>query len=159
MNLKISSLIYNREKHKQKERVYVKILGTGTKERMAMVHEEIVPLLGDWVRVRPEVKHDFFFTTREGKPLSAKAIRYLMQKHGRAAGIPDEKLHPHSLRHNFCINLTRVEVPLHIIQELSGYTTLNTLRIYLRVTQTETDEAIEKLSAISEILPLEVVLR
>ncbi|MFC1902145.1 tyrosine-type recombinase/integrase, partial [Chloroflexota bacterium] len=49
MNLKISSFIYNREKHKQKERVYVKILGKGNKERMIMVQENIVSLLGDWV--------------------------------------------------------------------------------------------------------------
>lgn len=145
INLKIGSFIYSKEKHKQKERVYVKILGKGNKERMVMVHEDLVPLLGDWVRVRPEVEHDLFFTTKAGKPVSNKAIRYLIQKHGKAAGIPDEKLHPHSLRHSFCINLARAEVPLHIIQELSGHKTLNTLRIYLRVTQTETDEAIKKL--------------
>lgn len=144
-NLKIGSFIYNREKHKQKERIYVKILGKGNKERMVMVHEDIVSLLKDWGRVRPEVEHDFLFTTKAGKPVSNKAIRYIIQKHGKAAGIHDEKLHPHSLQHSFCINLARAEVPLHIIQELSGHKTLNTLRIYLRVTQTETDEAIKKL--------------
>ena len=144
-NLKIGSFIYNREKHKQKERIYVKILGKGNKERMVMVHEDIVSLLKDWGRVRPEVEHDFPFTTKAGNPVSNKAIRYIIQKHGKAAGIHDEKLHPHSLRHNSCINLARAEVPLHIILELSGHKTLNTLRIYLRVTQTETDEAIKKL--------------
>lgn len=144
-NLKIGSFIYSKEKHKQKEGIYVKILGKGNKERMVMLHEDTVPLLEDWIRVRPEVEHDFFFTTKAGKPISNKAIRYLIQKHGKVAGIPIEKLHPHSLRHSFCINLARAEVPLHIIQELSGHKTLNTLRIYLRVTQTETDEAIKKL--------------
>jgi len=90
------------------------------------------------------VEHGFF-TTREGKPLSTKAIRYLIKKHGKTAGIPDEKLHPHSFRHAFCVNLARAEVPLHIIQELSGHKTLNTLRIYLRITREETDRAIAKL--------------
>ena len=112
-NLKIGSFMYNREKHKQKERIYVKILGKGNKERMVMAHEDIVPLLEDWVRVRPEVEHDFFFTTKAGKPVSNKAIRYLIQKHGKAAGIPDEKLHPHSLRHSFCINLASDVPPLN----------------------------------------------
>jgi len=112
---------------------------------MVMVHEDILPYLEDWVKVRPETDHDFFFTTREGKPLSIKAVRYLIQKHGKMAAIPEEKLHPHSFRHTFSINLTQADVPLHIIQELTGHKMLNTLRIYLRVTQRKTDETIAKL--------------
>lgn len=90
------------------------------------------------------------FTTKEGKPLSAKAVRYLIQKHGKAAGIIDEKLHPHSFRHTFCINLAQADVPLHVIQKPSGHKTLNTLRIYLRVTQDETDYAISKLPSLNK---------
>lgn len=145
INLRMGSFIYHTEKHKQKLKAYVKIRGKGNKERMVMVHEDVLPYLEDWVMVRPESKHDYFFTTREGKPLTAKAIRYLIQKHGKAAGIPDDKLHPHSFRHTFCMNLARGEVPLHIIQELTGHKTLNTLKIYLKVTQEETDKAIAKL--------------
>lgn len=145
INLRMGSFIYHTEKHKQKLKAYVKILGKGNKERMVMVHPEVLPYLEEWVKVRPESDHDCFFTTKEGKPLSVKAVRYLIQKHGKAAGIPDDKLHPHSFRHTFCMNLARVEVPLHIIQELTGHKTLNTLKIYLKVTQEETDKAIAKL--------------
>ena len=56
-----------------------------------------------------------------------------------------KEAHPHSFRHTFCINLARAEIPLHVIQELTGHKMLNTLRIYLRVTQGETDKAISKL--------------
>lgn len=145
INLKMDSFIYHTEKHKQKPKVYVKILGKGNKERMVMIHEDVLLYLEDWVKARPETDHDFFFTTRDGKPLSVKAVRYLIQKHGRTAGIPEHKLHPHSFRHTFCINLARAEVPLHVIQELTGHKMLNTLRIYLKVTQGETDKAIAKL--------------
>lgn len=145
INLKMDSFIYHTEKHKQKPKVYVKILGKSNKERMVMVHGDVLPYLEDWVRVRPETDHDFFFTTRDGKPLSVKAIRYLIQKHGKAAGIPEEKLHPHSFRHTFCINPALAEVPLHVVQKLTGHKMLNTLRIYLKVTQEETDKAIAKL--------------
>jgi site-specific recombinase XerD len=145
INLKMDSFIYHTEKHKQKAKVYVKILGKGNKERMVMVHENVLPYLEDWLKVRLETDHDFFFTTRDRKPLSVKAVRYLIQKHGKAAGISEEKLHPHSFRHTFCINLARAAVPLHVIQELTGHKMLNTLRIYLKVTQEETDKAIAKL--------------
>ena len=145
IKLKVGSFIYRTGKYKQKSKVYVRILGKGNKERMVMVHEEILSYLEDWIKVRPDSSHDFFFTTADAEPLSAKAVRYLIQKHGKAAGIPEEKLHPHSFRHTFCINLARAEVPLHVIQELTGHKTLNTLRIYLKVAQEETDKAIEKL--------------
>jgi len=145
IKLKVGSFIHRTGKYKQKSKVYVKILGKGNKERMVMMHEEILPYLEDWIKVRPESSHDFFFTTADAEPLSAKAVRYLIHKHGRAAGIPEEKLHPHSFRHSFCINLARAEVPLHVIQELTGHKTLNTLRIYLKVAQEETDKAIAKL--------------
>lgn len=145
LGLRVGSFIYHAKKYKQRAKVYVKILGKGNKERMVMVHEEILPYLEDWVKVRPKTNHDFFFTTTEGRPLSVKAVRSLIQKHGKTAGISEDKLHPHSFRHTFCINLSRAEVPLHIIQELAGHKTLNTLRIYLKVTQEETDKAIAKL--------------
>lgn len=54
----------------------------------------------------------------------------------------EKQAYPHSFRHTFCINLARADVPLHVIQELTGHKMLNTLRIYLRVTQEEVDTAI-----------------
>lgn len=143
--LKMDSFIYHTEKHKQKAKVYVKILGKGNKERMVRVHDDLLPYLEDWVKVRPQGDHDYFLTNKDGERISVKALRYLMQKHGKAAGISKEKLHPHSFRHTFCINLAMAEVPLHVIQELTGHKMLNTLRIYLKVTQKETDKAIAKL--------------
>jgi integrase/recombinase XerD len=145
INLRMGSFVYQIKKHKHRAKVYVKILGKGSKERMVMVHEDGLPYLEDWLKVRPETDHDYFFTTRDGKPLSVKAVRYLMQKHGKAAGIPEEKLHPHSFRHTFCINLARANVPLHVIQAASGHRMLNTLRIYLKVSEAETDKALWRL--------------
>ena len=115
-----------------------------------MVHEDALGYLEDWMKVRPETDHDYFFTNKDGKPLSVKAVRYLIQKHGKAAELPEEKLRPHSFRHTFCINLARSKVPLHVIQELTGHKMLNTLRIYLKVTQEETDKAIAKLPRLNK---------
>lgn len=145
VNLRLNSFIYHRERYQRQESAHVKILGKGNKERLVRVHESVLPYLESWVETRPTTDHDFFFTTINGDPLTLKAVRYLIQKHGQAAGIPEEKLHPHSFRHTFCMDLARAGVPLHVIQELTGHTNLNTLRIYLKVTGQEGDEAIGKL--------------
>ena len=123
----------------------------GNKERMVMVHEDVLPYLEDWVKVIPQADRNFSFTSRDRKPLSVKAVRYLIQKHGRAARISEEKLHPHSFRHTFCVNLTLAGVPLHVIQELTGHKMLDTLRVYLKVTQRETDEIINRLPELNKV--------
>ena len=62
-----------------------------------------------------------------------------------ACDAAEKQAYPHSFRHTFCINLARAGVPLHVIQEFTGHKLLNTLRIYLEVTQDETDKATAKL--------------
>ena len=61
----------------------------------------------------------------------------------------EKQAYPHSFRHTSCINLARAEVPLRVIQQLTGHKVLNTLTIYLRATQEETDKAIAKLPKLS----------
>lgn len=53
-----------------------------------MIHEDVLLYLEDWVKARLETDHNFFFTTRDGKPLSVKAVRYLIQKHDKAEPPP-----------------------------------------------------------------------
>jgi len=57
----------------------------------------------------------------------------------------EKQAYPHSFRHTFCTNLAQAGVPLHVIQELTGHKMLNTLRIYLTVTQDEADTAMARL--------------
>ena len=57
----------------------------------------------------------------------------------------ERQAYPHSFRHTSCINLALAEVPLHVIEQLTAHKLLNTLSIYLKVTQEETDSAIAKL--------------
>ena len=57
----------------------------------------------------------------------------------------EKQAYPYSFRHTFCINLAQADVPLHVIEQLTAHKLLNTLSIYLKVTQEETDSAIAKL--------------
>jgi len=59
--------------------------------------------------------------------------------------VTEKQGYGHSFRHTFCINLAQADVPLHVIQELTGHRIVNTLGIYLSFTQREMDEAIAKI--------------
>jgi len=63
----------------------------------------------------------------------------------------EKQAYPHSFRHTFCINLAKPRNPLHVIQELTRHKMLNTLRIYLRVSQEETDKALRKLPSLNMV--------
>lgn len=81
----------------------------------------------------------------ERRRLAPKAIWEIVKKHGRVAGIPDEQLHPHALRHLFGTELLEEDVDLHIRQELLGHTDPRSTEIYthlaMRKKMAEADRA------------------
>jgi len=48
------------------------------------------------------------------------------------AGIPKEKAHPHILRHSRAMEMIKTGIPLTIIQNILGHTSLNLTAVYLR---------------------------
>ena len=51
----------------------------------------------------------------------------------REAGIPQDLGHPHILRHSRSVELLRAGVPVTVVQDLLGHSSLNTTAIYLRI--------------------------
>jgi integrase len=51
----------------------------------------------------------------------------------REVGIPKDLGHPHILRHGRSIELLRAGVPVTVVQDLLGHSSLNTTAIYLRI--------------------------
>ena len=55
----------------------------------------------------------------------------------REAGLPEDLSHPHILRHTRAIELLRAGVPVTIVQDLLGHSTLTTTAIYLKISGQE----------------------
>ncbi len=53
------------------------------------------------------------------------------------AGIPDYLAHPHTLRHTRAIELLRAGVPVTVVQDILGHSSLTTTAIYLRMSGVE----------------------
>jgi integrase len=49
------------------------------------------------------------------------------------AGVPKDLGHPHILRHGRSVELLRAGVPVTVVQDLLGHSSLNTTAIYLRI--------------------------
>lgn len=81
----------------------------------------------------------------ERRRMAPKAVWEIIKKHGRKAGIPEDQLHPHALRHLFGTELLEDDVDLLIRQELLGHADAKSTAIYthlaMRKKMAEADRA------------------
>ena len=114
---------------------FVKVSGKGSKERFIPFGE----VARDWllkylVEVRSRLdkkKTDFvFLNLRDGGPISRVSIWRLIKFYGLKAGIPQERLYPHILRHSFATHLLRNGCDLRTLQLMLGHASIATTQVY-----------------------------
>jgi len=71
--------------------------------------------------------HEYIGARRRMAP---KAIGEIVKKHGNKAGIPDDQLHPHAMRHLYGTELLESDVDILIRQELMGHADPKSTAIY-----------------------------
>ena len=120
--------------------VLLRILGKGAKIRAVPVAPELWRLVQRYVLLsqRSLTSHSDarkpLFTSREGggdKPLTTRAVRYIVKKYANAAGIT-KAISPHSIRHTVGTNMAVNEAPLLIIQQFLGHSDPKTTMRYVR---------------------------
>ncbi len=83
-----------------------------------------------WLAVRPEVGHDFVFTSTRGQgKLSARAVSEVIRRLCKVAGLK-RKVGAHSLRHRVGLTFARRRVAPKIAQHYLGYENINTTLEY-----------------------------
>jgi len=112
----------------------VRIAGKGGRERLIHVSDpEVLSALNEYCNRRQELQSgDFFFQNRNGKRLSDHAVRMLLRKHAKAAGIALH-LTPHMIRHSVATCLLDDGVDIRYIQHLLGHTSISTTQLYTHV--------------------------
>ena len=78
----------------------------------------------------PDMKGKVFAMT----PMTFRSMFY---QRAKEAAIPDGLAHPHILRHTRAIELLRGGVPVTVVQDLLGHSSLTTTAIYLRLSGQE----------------------
>lgn len=66
----------------------------------------------------------------ERRRLNRRAVLDSIKKHGRRAGIPEDQLHPHALRHLYGTELAEEDVDILIRQQLLGHSETKSTEIY-----------------------------
>jgi len=97
------------------EEGYFKVMGKGAKERIVPTGVTTQKVLWRYVyHFRPELSNggpNNLFLTLDGRPLSTNAIKLILQRWGKSAGVP--RLHAHLCRHTYATNFLLYECGLH----------------------------------------------
>lgn len=116
----------------------VLVFGKGSKERLVPIGSSAK---GWVIKYQREVRHalakpgksqDVLFLNFRGGKLSRAAIRDMVVKYARSAGIR-KKIHPHTFRHSFATHLLEGGADLRAVQEMLGHADISTTQIYTHI--------------------------
>ncbi|HSS46782.1 MAG TPA: tyrosine recombinase XerC [Burkholderiales bacterium] len=108
----------------------VRVTGKGSKTRIVPVGSHALNAIRAWLSERDKTaRSDALFVNRDGKPISTRAIEYLVKKWAVKQGISSH-VHPHMLRHSFASHLLQSSGDLRAVQEMLGHASISTTQIY-----------------------------
>jgi integrase/recombinase XerC len=110
----------------------VRVLGKGSKERIAPVGSMAIKALHLWLAARTAMaapEQQAVFVGRNGAALGPRAVQLRVAALARAAGLP-QHLHPHMFRHSFATHLLESSRDLRGVQELLGHANISTTQVY-----------------------------
>jgi len=138
--LRVSELCGLRFEDTHIEEGYLKVMGKGLKERVVPIGALAQKMLWRYVihfRPKPVVEADnYLFLTLDSNPLRPNAIKLLLKRWGKKAGVP--RLHAHLCRHTYATNFLNYNCgDVFRLQQILGHTTLEMVRRYVHYASTQ----------------------
>jgi site-specific recombinase XerD len=84
--------------------------------------------------------------------MDLEAIRFLMKFYWKKARLPEEKQHPHILKHSIAVHLAESWVDIKDLQYYLWHKNINNTTIYFQYTTKQMDSFYNKLKANNELV-------
>lgn len=120
----------------QNDRMQIKVLGKGNKERLIPINKKLSSALERYKSIRDAAFEDVpikLFVTDSGKSLYPKFVYNLVTSY-LADYTSSEKRSPHVLRHSFATHMANAGADLNAIKEIMGHSSLASTQIYMHNT-------------------------
>ena len=111
--------------------------GKGGKQRFVPCQ---APLLGELLRYRETHKEQRIFQKITSEPGALK----MMQRYAAKAGL-GKRVHPHLFRHSFAINFIQQTGNPFALQDIGGWSDMETVKIYMRLAKEAPKEAMARM--------------
>ena len=124
---------------------FVVINGKGNKQRSIYLNEACRDAIQAYLTIRPRdglKDRDALFISRNRQRISPKTVQWLVKKHLSAAGLADQGLSTHKLRHTAATLMHRHgNVDIRVLQDILGHENLGTTQIYTHVNSDQVRDA------------------
>ena len=149
--LRVSELINIKLSDIDLERGFLRCIGKGDKERIAIIGESAKEaILAYLVLYRNSmdgkyrlVLDDYLFITKRGTKMTRQAFWKLLKTRARQLGLKDN-VTPHTFRHSFATHLLENGADLRSVQELLGHANISTTQIYTHISDRKLREIYNK---------------
>jgi tyrosine recombinase XerC len=122
----------------------VRIIGKGSKERLALVGSYSRDAIEKYLPVRNAKNGESaLFVNRFGSRITARSIRRIVRKYAMQLGLTG-KVTPHTLRHSFATHMLDAGCDLRTLQEMLGHSSLSTTQVYTHVTTRRMQEVYQR---------------
>jgi len=114
------------------------VTGKGSKQRLVPLGGKAAIAIARWLPDRMNLVHraqrgDPVFLNLRGRRLSRQGMFDVVKRNAGKAGIAEEKVSPHVLRHSAATHMVEAGADLRTVQEMLGHATISTTQIYTRV--------------------------
>lgn len=108
--------------------------GKGDRSRWVGLDDKACEVVARWIDRRASLGlngGEPLFCTLKGGALDQAYVRKMIGRKAEAAGI-ERRMHPHGLRHAYAAGLARENVPINVIRDALGHSSLMVTDRYLR---------------------------
>lgn len=118
------------------------IKGKGDKERAIYINDMAMSYIAYYLKVRNTNDSGYLFESYRGNKLSDNGLNIMLKVAAKKAGLPYwEDMTMHVLRHAFATVATHNGVPISVISEALGHSSLSTTTRYVHTSQYDIDNA------------------
>lgn len=136
--LRVSELVGLDTDRVDLEKLQVRVIGKGNKERRVPMGEEARARLhayrsgprATWTARRPTPA---VFVSQRGGRLRRESVYRMVRQWAQAAGVT-ERVTPHTFRHSFATHLLEGGADLRVVQALLGHASISTTQLYTHLT-------------------------
>lgn len=125
------------------------VVGKGNKERTIYLNPASINSINDYIIVRNEFKDkikvdkDALYISRNMKRINKRTVELIVKKWISKAGIENEKVSPHKLRHTAATLMYKYgNVDIRSLQQILGHENVSTTQIYTHVDSEKLREAV-----------------
>jgi integrase len=103
-----------------------------------------ITALRAWLRKRPNDGSDYVFTSQKGGKLDRSQFFRIFKRVAEMAGLPNEKRHPHCLKHALASHLISGNVNLALVRQALGHRSITSTMRYIGTTDSQAAEAAQR---------------